>query len=307
MILKSGINSKNTVKDKFSISDIGHLNTILGLQIERTASALTINQSLLIKETLKRFEMIDCKPVKTPSEPNIVFNKNQSDQPGIAVHTYQSAIGSLNYISLGTRVDIQQATNSLSRYASNPSTEHWKAVKRIFRYLKGTLDMKLTYLKQESTNIDINVFTDANWAADLEDRRSCSGVIVKLGTDAITWYSKKQHSVSLSTAEAEFVAIGLAAQECIWFKTFMSELLNTKPNCSIFCDNQAAIFMSSEDTHKRAKHIDIKYHFIKENLEQSTFKILYIPSSEQQADILTKSTSPVIFQYLKEQIMSPKQ
>lgn len=298
---------KSQLSDKFKLSDLGKLSKILGLHISYSNNKMQISQHSLIQKGLVQFRMDECKPIYTPQEPNSHFRKHEGEHAVVPVKVYQAAIGFLNYLSYGTRFDICYTTNSLSRFSTHPSSEHWQGVKRVLRYLQATKQQQLSYTKSKSQDITVKIYCDASWASNLDDRKSTTGILLKLNDNPILWYSKKQKTVALSTAEAELMAIASAVQESLWMRQFIDELTNKPPKCIIYTDNQAAIHMASNDSHKYAKHISIRYNFIKENLQSENVCIEYLQSSEQQADIFTKATVKPVFQKLHDLILNAEQ
>jgi len=211
--------------------------------------------------------MEDAKPATTPVNTSVKLTKADEDCETFDQGLYQSAVGSLLYLSTWTRPDITYAVSNVAKFCANPTKEHWTAVKRILRYLNGTLDFGLLYDKENES--ECIGYSDADWAGDLNDRRSTSGYLFQMCGTAVSWRSKKQTRVALSTAEAENMALASAAQEAIWMRQLVGEL-NNKPTgpIIIYEDNQSAICMSKNPQfHGRAKHIGIKYHFIREQVE----------------------------------------
>jgi hypothetical protein len=218
----------------------------------------------------------------------------QSDQQYHAVIDdilwYQSAVGSLMYAMLGTRPDIAFAVSVVSRYASNPSERHKTAVKRIFRYLRGTTNLRLTF---KGDLVYLTGYTDADWAGDPDTRRSTSGYVFNIGSGAISWSSKRQPTVALSTCEAEYVSQTEAAKEAIWLKTLLDQLNpeDSSPVATIiYGDNQGAIALAKNPQfHARTKHIDIQHHFIRQKVDEGKIELQYVPTAKQVADGLTKA------------------
>jgi hypothetical protein len=204
---------------------------------------------------------------------------------------YQSAIGGLMYLSMSTRPDITYAVGNLARFSSKPTKTHWTALKRVLRYLKGTMKHGILYSQNESA-VCVG-FSDADWAGDINDRKSTSGYLFQMSGGAVTWKSQKQSCVALSTAEAEYIALSSATQESVWLRNLTSELGSpAETPTTIYEDNQSAIAMTKNPQfHGRAKHIDIKYHFIRENVNNGIIKLEYCPTEEMTADIFTKGLS----------------
>jgi hypothetical protein len=194
------------------------------------------------------------------------------------------------YCMLGTRPDIAYAVGALSQFSSNPGKAHWQAVKRVMRYLQGTKEMCLTY----SAAIKLIGYTDADWGGDHDDRRSTSGYIFLLGDGVISWSSKKQRTVALSSTEAEYMAATQATKEAVWLRNLLFELGYPQHDhpTTIFADNQSCIALAKNPTfHARTKHIDIQHHYVRERLEDGNIELVYCNTNDMVADILTKALS----------------
>jgi hypothetical protein len=272
---------------------------------------IRLDHEFQIKKTLETFRMSDCKASATPADVRKLTKADcpstKQEQEEVSQQLYQSMVGSLQYIALSTRTDIAYAVNQLSRFLSNPGTAHWVAAKRVLRYLQGTAKMGLCfqdYNGNRSTSVE--VFCDADWAGDIDDRKSTSGIIIKLNGCPVVWLSKKQTTVALSTAEAEYIALASAIQEMIWMNQYLSELQLKDPEVPLVrSDNQAAIQIATNDTlHTRSKHIDIRYHFIRQILKEGQMKLSYVSTREQEADINTKALDMSTFKYLRERLLS---
>lgn len=202
---------------------------------------------------------------------------------------YQELIGSLLFLSNVSRPDITFAVNYLSKFNNNPGKQHWVAAKRILRFLKGTIDYKLAYTK-DSGGCEFTGYSDSDFGADVDERKSVSGYVFVMAGGAVSWSSKKQTTVALSTAEAEYMALSSTIQECMWLKKLQEELLKKSLKIRIYCDNQSTIFMSTNHAYSpRTKHIDIRHHYIRECLEDNTINLEYMPTEEMVADCLTKA------------------
>ena len=199
---------------------------------------------------------------------------------------YREAIGSLMYAVLGTRPDISFAVLFLSQFMQNPGRPHWEAVKRVFRYLKVTKYMNLIIGGMEK---GLEVFSDVDWASQ-EHWHSISGYIFMMGGGTVSWSSKKQAIVVLSTTEAEYITATHAAKEALWIRMFLAEIAHPlrKP-ITIHLDNISAISITKNDEyHPRTKHIDIQYHFIRHSVQENLLNIDYVPTADMVADMLTK-------------------
>lgn len=287
--LKSDIKEK--LKKEFHMKDLGEAKQFIGINInrDRKEGIIMLDQRNYILEILDRFGMTESKPMKTPIEVNAKFQKDDSDHNENI--PYRQAIGCLLYLAQATRPDIGFSVNKLSRYVSDPGQQHWTGVKRIMRYIQGTKDLKLTFTKDESN--EMRGYCDSDWASSPEDRRSCTGYIFLFQNGAIAWNSCKQPTVALSTAEAEYMAMASAAQEALWLRQLHLEF-GLKEDCTlpIYCDNQSAIRLAMNDCYKpRTKHIDIRYHFLRDNVNNKLINFMYCKGSEMVADILTKGTT----------------
>ena len=201
----------------------------------------------------------------------------------------------------------------MSKFCQSPGQAHWMAVKRILRYIKGTVNRPLVFQSKGSLVKDqlcVSVFSDADWAGDVDDRRSTSGYVVRIGNSSVIWSTKKQKTVSLSSAEAEYMAFALATQEVKWVHQFLSEMFDASGlplvvSMSVFVDNQAAILMSKNDVyHDRTKHIDIRYHFVRDSVKSGLFKIEWVPTEQQLADGMTKGLGSIIFTRIFKSVMN---
>lgn len=268
------------------------------MEIIQKQNQIVINQSQYMENLLKKYNMQDCKPVSTPIDPNYV-HEGEADMKYESL--CRSVIGGLLYLSLCSRPDISIAIGILSRHQHVSNEYLWKALKRVLRYIKGTLTSSLVFSKNEIVPV-LEGFADADWAGDKETRKSTSGFLFKLYGCSVVWCTKRQASVSLSTAEAEYIALSEAIRELLWIVQILKDLnVNFEEPITIFEDNQAAIKMTVAHI-TRSKHIDIRYHFIREKVQENFVKIKYIESREQLADIFTKPIPYPRLAYLKPKI-----
>jgi Reverse transcriptase (RNA-dependent DNA polymerase)/gag-polypeptide of LTR copia-type/Integrase core domain len=296
LILTNSKSKLDSVKDylgqQFQMKDLGEVQNVLGLQInrDRRNRRLTISQEKYVRDMLKRFSLDQCKSVRTPLEPNSKLCRTEDGETCDDVKLYQSMVGSLLYAMRGTRPDIGYAVTKLSQFCSNPSHIHLIAVKRVMRYLQGTKEYKLHYGTSDNQILELVGYSDADWANDVDSRRSITGYVFMLGNNIISWATKAQPTVALSTVEAEYMAAAQAAQECIWWRNFLAKLrMKITTPTTILDDNQGAIALAKHPGyHARTKHIDIRHHFIREQIDAENIKLEYIPTSEMIADQLTK-------------------
>lgn len=290
---------KSKLKSAFKIVDLGQINNILGVNVQREGATgrIRLSQKKYIKDLIEKFNMEQAKSVSTPIESNIKITKEmcpttEDEKREMENRPYRELVGGLIYLANATRPDIAFAASTLSRFCCNPGKQHWLIAKRILRYLQATSHYSLKYVKN---NDSLTGYTDSDWGGDDNDRRSCSGCIMTLAGSPISWKSKKQNSVALSTMEAEYVALSETSREVIYIRRLLCHMgfdkyVNFPIN--INCDNQSAIELSKNAKfHKRSKHIDIRYHFTRELVEKGDIVIKYLQTDRMLADILTKSLS----------------
>jgi hypothetical protein len=237
---------KEALKEAFKVKDMGVLHYFLGVAIKQDheGGKIWIGQSNYSTNVLEKYGMEDAKPVNTPVDVNNKLLAASEESELVDQRLYQSAVGSLLYLSCWTRPDVTFAVSNVARFCSKPTKHHWTAVKRIMRYLKGTQNHGLLYHRDGEKTIEC--YSDADWAGDLNDRRSTSGYVSILSGGAVSWRSKKQTNVALSTAEAEYMALASAAQEAIWLRQLNSELNHPPSNPTVvYEDNQSAIAMTN--------------------------------------------------------------
>ena len=233
--------------------------------------------------------MSECKPISTPCDPNVKLVKNENEKEKCDRQLpYRELVGSLMYLAVGTRPDLALIVSHLSQFNNSYDSSHWAAAKRVLRYLKGTMDFSLRF---DSINMPILGYTDADWGSCVVDRRSYTGYCFLLGRSAISWDSKKQRTVALSTTEAEYMALAEASKEAVYLQRFLNELgADMAENVKLMCDNMSAQKLGKNPVyHSRSKHIDVKHHFVREMLTEGTIKLEYVPTTEMVADILTKA------------------
>lgn len=292
----------NYLKDNFETKE-GELDHFLGIEIDlRPDGSIFIHQSSYCKRILERFNMEEANVLHIPTDPQHSLDPNLSGSLEAGEVPYRESVGSLLYLSQITRPDITFAVNLVSRYLEKPLTIHWNAVKRIFKYLKGTFNYGLIY--DSSVTPKLRGYSDADYAGDTITRRSTSGFIFMMGDGIVAWCSQRQKSVALSTTEAEYIALSQSIQELTWLTLLISDLLETQGDTPVlYADNQSAIkLVKNPEYHKRTKHIDVRYHYIREKFSEGMFSLEYVPSKEQLADILTKPTPRPRFQELREML-----
>lgn len=265
----------------------------VGMEIEQdlVENSVAVHVSNYIHKIIKRFGFSEANTCANPVDKNTVLSK-ECDSPKVDEKLYRQAIGSLMFAAIVARPDISFSVNVVSRFQNSPTKMHWNAVKRIFQYLKQTAGYKIKYSCIE--NDVLKGYADADFAGDPDTRRSTTGYVFLLSNGVITWCSSAQKSVSLSTAEAEYVAASCATRELMWIQKFLTELNFINSHCKtiLFVDNQSAIKLIENPVfHKRTKHIDVHYHFVREKFNCKLFDIQYVNSNLQLADLLTKALS----------------
>lgn len=279
---------KCKLQDDFEIKDLGAAKQCLGLEINQTDQYIFINQSRYIINLLKKYEMYECNPVKTPGELQNKKVNNSIENEEIDNGFYREIIGALMYLVVGTRPDIANTVSRLAQFVNKPCKQNWLGVKRILRYLAGTTKLGIFYTKKTKPMIG---YCDADWGGCLEDRRSYSGYVFILAGGAVSWKSQKQRTVALSSTESEYVSLSEAVKEAIYLKGLLTELQQeTFSKIELLIDNRGAEQLASNPVyHARTKHIDIRHHFVREAVENEIVKLRHVSSSEMVADILTKA------------------
>jgi transposase InsO family protein len=290
---------KADLKSKFDLKDLGIPRLIIGIQIDHnpTSGTMTLSQSNYTQKILTRFSMDNSHPVTTPLDKNATFTRREDHDEPVDQRLYMQAIGSLLYLSIATRPDIAHVVHVLSQFSSDPGATHWSGIKRVLRYLRGTTDYGLTYSGDHDGRSDeFKAYTDADFGCQ-PDRRSTSGYAFLLAGAAISWSSKKQQLVTLSSTESEYVAATHATKHAMWLRQFLGELGFLQPATSTLrSDNQSAIALSLDSKyHARTKHIDIQYHYVREKVQDGILNLQYCPTAEMTADILTKGLDRQLF------------
>ena len=285
---------KKKINDCYALTDLGPISWLLGIKITRNREERTISlsQSSYIDSILERYGLKDAKPYATPMVPGVTYSRRDSPSTPTEAHRmrrvpYREAIGSLMYAAVATRPDITFAVSTLSQFLDNPGDAHWEAVKRIIRYLSGTRGATLTYGEDRH---DLIGYTDTDGATQ-EHRRAISGHVFLIDGGAISWSSRKQELVTLSTAEAEYVATTHAAKEALWLRRLIHELFpSLKQPTPLYCDNLSTLkLIYGDNYHARTKHIDTRYHFIRQVARNGALVLTYCPSEDMTADTLTKA------------------
>ncbi|KXJ71119.1 hypothetical protein RP20_CCG021438 [Aedes albopictus] len=288
-----------TLNSNFQMTALGDVKQFLGIQVTRTKTGYCLNQQAYINRMVASFGMDQAKGSRIPMDPGYIQQKEEAERlPNN--DKYQSLVGGLLYVSVHTRPDIGISASILGRRVSNPTVADWTEAKRTLRYLKATSGLQL---QLGGGCGELEGFADADWAGNVSDRKSNSGFLFRLGGGIISWCARKQPCVSLSSTEAEYISLSESCQELMWLKKLMRDFGEPvkKPVC-IFEDNQSCIKQLSQTSGKRSKHIDTKYHFVKDLHERKLIDVIYCPSEDMLADILTKPLSRVKLETLRDRI-----
>lgn len=304
---------KYKLKSKYEMSELGEVSHILGMRVKRTSNSILITQDVYVNDKLKEFNFDNAKTVSAPETITRTSSSATSSSSSPLnvrdVNTYRQMVGSLMYASYSTRPDITHATNMVARHMSNPTDDSIIMVKRIYRYLAGARSHGLLYKTSTHTQhqggVVLSGYCDADWGGDLADRKSTTGYCTFINDNLISWQSKKQTTVALSSTEAEYMAICDITKEIMWMQMILSELhMKVITPTIIYVDNQSAIKISENDiAHERTKHIDIKHYFVKDAIEKKIIQLKWISTEHQLADIFTKALPSPSFTSLRDRLI----
>jgi hypothetical protein len=283
---------KQAIRSEWEVTDLGEPRKIVGIEVTQTPDSLTISQTKYIESILRNEGLEEANPVATPMDPTIKLVPNpQVNEPNRS-NSYAKRLGELQYIANGTRPDISCPVNKLAAFTANPSMQHYTALKRILRYLAGTKTLGITYRKPKDDHDEENLFhgfADAAYANNF-DLKSTTGYVFMATGGAITWKSKKQSIIALSSTEAEYVALSEAGREACWLRNLYKELGFPQSTSTIMKgDNEGSITLTQNPQfHQRSKHIEIRHHWVRELVKNKVIDIHDCRDPEQTADILTK-------------------
>jgi hypothetical protein len=295
---------KHELSRIFNITDEDEDCTYLGMQINCTRDKVSLHQSVYANKIIERFDLNGLAPAKIPAKPSVKLTKNATEKTDAARRTlYLEKFGSLNYLPTMTRPDLAYSLSICGRYMANPTQEHMDAIDNIYAYVKATPHMSISYKKQEPF---LEGYVDADWVGCLDSRRSTTGYVFTIAGGPVSWSSKRQNIVALSTTEAEYIAAGEAVKEALWLKRFINDLafegyhIQSVP---LHVDNQSAIaLMKNPIAHQRTKHIDARHHFIRDVIEDGDVTIKWISGKDNIADMFTKALPKANFDEFKEKL-----
>jgi hypothetical protein len=278
------------MKTEFKVTD-GEVDYFVGFQIHQDPVTfdIFIHQSRYIDDILNRFGFTDVNPVVCPSDPHVRLMKGDDDTDPITTEPFSEALGCLMYAMIISRPDMSYAVCKASSYQAKPRASHWAALKRIFRYLKGTKSWGICYSGQPRI-MQLIGYSDSDFGGDLDCQKSRTGYVYLYGDSAISWASIQQGTVADSTTVAELYAMAMTSKEAYWLGSLLDTLhLPCSRPLSILCDNQGAIALVKNPVyHKRTKHVDLKYFFVREFLERNQVDYIYVNTKDQAADAFTK-------------------
>jgi hypothetical protein len=292
---------KQEMMDRFKMSDLGLLSYYLGMEVTQRNGEITLCQSAYAAKLLEKAGMTNCTTSQVPMEPRLKLSKDSSNPP-VDVTLYRSIVGSLRYL-VHSRPDIAYAVGYVSRFMEKPTTEHLSAVKFLLRYIAGTKNFGCV-LRSSSEQLRLVGYSDSDHAGDQDDRKSTTGSLFFINGCPVTWQSVKQQAVALSSCEAEYMAATATACQAAWLRRLLGELLNKEEETvKLYIDNQSAIQLIKNPVyHERSKHIDTRFHYIRECVEDGKVAVEHIGTTNQLADILTKPLGRTRFQDLRARI-----
>ena len=297
---------KAQLNQEFEMKDLGEAKKILGMEIsrDRPRGKLCLNQKQYLKKVLQCFGVNEnTKHVSTPLASHLKLSaqlspKTEDEREYMAKVPYANAVGSLMYAMVCTRPDISQAVGVVSRYMHDPGKGHWQAVKWILRYLRKTVDVGLIFEQDEALGQFVVGYVDSDFAGDLDKRRSTTGYLFTLAKAPVSWKSTLQSTVAVSTTEAEYMAVTEAVKEAIWLNGLLKDLGVVQSHISLYCDSQSAIHLAKNQVyHSRTKHIDVRYHFVREVFEKGKILLQKIPTADNPADMMTKVVTTIKFNH----------
>ena len=292
---------RSELESTWQITALGEPKLVVGIALhrDRAKKTITLSQTALIDKIISAYGQVDARTASTPIahgtqllKPDPTIQQDEAERERLAVLPYRSLVGSLMYVAAGSRPDIMFTVSKLSRFLDCYREAHWQAAVRVVRYLKGTRTMGLV-LGGSSPSLSLIGYCDSDYANDpgAEGRRSVAGYCFLLGSGAVSWSSKKQKTIADSTCAAEYMAASEAGRELVWMRTLLRELgFGPTHATPLLCDNSAAVLLCGDQAfHNRVKHIDVRYHWIRERVESEELVVGRIPSSGNLADVLTKA------------------
>jgi hypothetical protein len=291
---------KSSMMNTFDMTDLGKMRYFLGIEVTQNEHGIFMCQEKYAKEILERFSMEKsnsvCSPIVTGSK---LSKHDKGDE--VDPTQFKQIVGSLMYLT-ATIPDLMFAVNLIARFMEHPVENHLMAAKRILRYIRGTLELGILYRK--GSQAELIAYSDSDYGGDVDDRKSTSGYVFMIGSGAVSWSSRKQPIVTLSTTEAEFIAAAHCVCQGIWLKRILECIGLTQRKClTVFCDNSSTIKLSKNPVlHGRSKHIDIRFHFLRNLSCDGSIELVHCASKDQLADIMTKALKLDVFESIRERL-----
>lgn len=287
--------------EKFKMTDCGEAKYFLGMKFSHEKDSIKISQSEAVAKILVKFGMENCNGINTPLDKNTNLTRSEIKTK----YPYRELVGSLMYLMTCTRPDLCYVVGYLSRFQEYAGEEHWIAAKRVLRYLKETQSDGITFRKSKDKAV-LSAYADSDWASCKIDRKSVTGGVLKVYGNTVAWISRKQKTIAQSSSEAEYVALSIVASETIRMKGLLQNLgeVTSKYCVSIYEDNMGCIGMANTTESKRAKQIDIKYHFIRDMIEMKQIVVVKISTNDQLADVMTKGLDKTKFIQFKSDLLN---
>ena len=298
---------RSALAERFSTKGLGKLTHYLGIEVDQSDGSIVLSQCQYVDKILAAFNMTDCNPVSEPLPPSLKLTNSMCPSTGaererMKEYPVRQAIGALMYLSIGTRPDISHSVRDVARFCSNPGFQHWQAVQRIFRYVRGTRDLSLRY---SPSNLGFFGFCDSNFAQCPDTSRSVSGSVFLLANCAVSWTSSSQKRVAVSTTEAEYYAAFWGAKQCMFLRQLLQDLCFSLDGATpLLGDNRGCVLMANNPgARKRTKHIRYKYHMVRELVEEGDISVNRVPKEVQLADIFTKNVDARSLQTMRSDMM----
>ncbi|KAK6131700.1 hypothetical protein DH2020_034567 [Rehmannia glutinosa] len=286
----------------FTLRDLGQVDYFLGIQVQVTQQGVCLSQAKYIKDLLCKTKMQNAKPIHSPMTTGEKLTAYGNDRM-VNVQLYRSTVGALQYVTI-TRPEIAFSVNKVCQFMQRPLNSHWKSVKRILRYLSGTVNHGLHFTPDKSLQFNLVGYSDADWASNCDDRRSTTGYCLFLGSNLVSWQSKKQHTVSRSSTEAEYRSVASLVAEITWVRSLLKEInVHTTKTPIVWCDNLSTVQLTANPVlHARTKHIELDLYFVREKVQQHLLEIRHVPAVDQIADIFTKANSSATFCLMRDKL-----
>ncbi|XP_044442213.1 uncharacterized mitochondrial protein AtMg00810-like [Triticum aestivum] len=279
------------MEELFKMTDLGLLSYYFGIEVQQKPEGITQCQEAYAKKIVESCSMEDCNPSHVPMKPCVVLSK-KSEAPAVDATEYRSVVRKLRYLT-NTRPDLAYSVGIVSRFMEAPMAELWAAVENILRYIKGTTNFGCVYLREKKKEmLELRGYSDSDMAGDVDDRKSTSGVAYFLGGSIVSWLSQKQKVVALSSREAEYIAAATAVCQGVCLGRLLGDLTGKEPERVVLnVDDKSTISLWKNPVchHGRWKHIDTRYRYLRECVEESKIDVNYVCTNDQLADILIRS------------------